>query len=64
MVALEDCDGVVVVCRAVHMCMLARGVEKPATSTMTTVARGSLATDPVAKVAAVAALIKGIDDQL
>jgi GTP cyclohydrolase I len=36
---------VLVVCDAAHMCMVARGVEKHATSTMTTACRGGLQND-------------------
>ena len=35
--------GCMVVCRASHMCMVARGIEKHASSTVTTVTRGSFA---------------------
>ncbi|KAK9833640.1 hypothetical protein WJX74_001340 [Apatococcus lobatus] len=37
--------GCMVVCRASHMCMVARGIEKHASSTVTTVTRGSFAED-------------------
>ena len=38
----KACEGVVVVCKAVHMCMVARGVEKFGTATVSTVARGKV----------------------
>ena len=37
--------GAMVVCRASHMCMVARGIEKHASSTVTTAARGRFAED-------------------
>lgn len=39
-------DSILVVCESSHMCMVARGVEKHASSTMTTAARGEWAKGP------------------
>ncbi len=38
--------GVLVVCEAVHMCMVSRGVEKHASSTLTMAATGQISQDP------------------
>lgn len=43
LLALSGGLGCMVVCRASHMCMVARGIEKHASSTVTTVSRGSFA---------------------
>ena len=59
--ALEGFDGVLVVCRALHMCMVARGVEMPSTSTVTSLARGKLASDASGKLVAMDALLKELD---
>ena len=42
--------GLLVVCEAKHMCMVARGVEKAASSTLTYASRGCLDTDPALRV--------------
>lgn len=47
--ALANARGVLVVVEALHMCMVARGVEKHASSTTTVAARGSLAEDGAAR---------------
>lgn len=47
--ALAGARGVLVVVEALHMCMVARGVEKHASSTTTVAARGSLAEDGAAR---------------
>lgn len=44
-----QCKGALVVVDGLHMCMVARGVEKHASSTTTVAARGSLAEDGVAR---------------
>lgn len=44
-----QCKGALVVVDGLHMCMVARGVEKHASSTTTVAARGSLADDGVAR---------------
>jgi len=46
---LAGARGVLVVVEALHMCMIARGVEKHASSTTTVAARGSLAQDGAAR---------------
>ena len=43
---VAESAGVMVVCEAAHMCMVARGVEKHASSTITLATRGQAATDP------------------
>ncbi len=43
---MAESMGVMVVCEAAHMCMVARGVEKHASSTITLATRGQAATDP------------------
>lgn len=47
--ALAGARGVLVVVEALHMCMVARGVEKHASSTTTVAARGSLVEDGAAR---------------
>lgn len=44
-----DASGVLVVCSAVHMCMVARGVENHAGATCTTAVRGTAASDPAVR---------------
>lgn len=50
-------QAVLVVVESAHMCMVARGVEKHASTTLTTAARGPWAIDPAARAAAMAALL-------
>lgn len=47
--------GLLIVCDAAHMCMVARGVEKAASGTTTYAVRGELATDPQLRIQAMAA---------
>lgn len=49
MSSLAGAAGTMVVVEAMHLCMLARGVEKHASSTSTVAVRGSLADDTVAR---------------
>ncbi len=49
--------GVLVVCEAAHMCMVARGVEEHASSTTTTAARGPWASCTAARLAALRMLL-------
>ena len=48
---------VLVVVESAHMCMVARGVEKHASTTLTTAARGAWAEDTTARAAALEALL-------
>jgi len=43
--ALAGAAATLVVCEAVHMCMVARGVEKHASSTVTCATRGACSAD-------------------
>ena len=45
--ALTGADGSLAMCEAAHMCMVARGVEKHASSTITLATRGTAAEDAV-----------------
>ena len=47
--AVLGAEAVLVVCESAHMCMVARGVEKHASTTLTTAARGAWATDAAAR---------------
>lgn len=49
---------VLVVVESAHMCMVARGVEKHASTTLTTAARGAWAADAVARAEAMEALLE------
>lgn len=49
---------VLVVVESAHMCMVARGVEKHASTTLTTAARGAWAEDVAARAAALEALLE------
>ena len=49
---------VLVVCESTHMCMVARGVEKHASSTVTTACRGGWAAAPAARAAALERLME------
>ena len=48
--ALVGAQSVMIVCQATHMCMVARGVEKHASSTVTQAVRGQLVGDPAAQI--------------
>lgn len=50
--------GALVICESAHMCMVARGVEKHASSTMTTAARGVWAESPDARKSVMKLLLK------
>ena len=52
-------EAVLVVADSAHMCMVARGVEKHASTTLTTASRGAWADDPLARAAAMEALLAG-----
>ena len=49
---------VLVVVESAHMCMVARGVEKHASTTLTTAARGAWAADVAQRAAALEALLE------
>jgi GTP cyclohydrolase I len=51
-------SAVLVVVESAHMCMVARGVEKHASTTMTTAARGAWAADAAARAAALDVLLQ------
>lgn len=56
--AVPGARGLLVVVRSAHMCMVARGVEQHASTTMTTCARGAMAGDAAARLAALQALLQ------
>jgi GTP cyclohydrolase I len=57
-VASLGARAVLVVAESAHMCMVARGVEKHASTTLTTAARGVWAGDAAARAAAMQALLE------